>query len=329
MIQGKPTIAVIGAGAVGTYYGGRLAEHGHDVHFLLRGDYPAVRAKGWTIRSCHGDFVLPPERIRVYDQPRRMPPADLVIVTLKATANDQFEPLIRPLIKDDTLILTLQNGLGNEQRLADLFGPERILGGLAFVCINRIAPGVIHHLDYGLIRLGQFLEGSTATAEPVVRLFKSSGIICELLHDLKYGRWEKLVWNVPFNGLGAVLDMTTDRLVHAEVGLNLVRRIMNEVVAAAHANGAKLPAEIIDQNITRTQTMGAYRSSMQIDRQLGRPLEVEAILGEPVRAAQRAGVAVPHMAMLYQLATLVNLGNPSSTDPVLSVSRPALSVPAT
>jgi 2-dehydropantoate 2-reductase len=313
MIQGGPIIAVVGAGAVGTYYGGRLAQHGHQVHFLLRSDYEVVRRQGWTVRSHHGDFVLPPDRIQVHDQPGQMPPADLVIVTLKATANDQYETLIRPLIKRDTLILTLQNGLGNEERLAELFGAERILGGLAFVCINRISPGVIQHLDYGLIRLGQFVEGSTAKAEPVLSLFKHCKIECNLLQSLQCGRWEKLVWNVPFNGLGAVLDLTTDRLVGDETGLELVRRIMNEVVLAAKGQGVTLAENVVEEKINHTLNMGPYRSSMQIDRQLRRPMEVEAILGEPVRAANRAGIPVPYMTMLYQLGKLVNMGNSRSS----------------
>src|SRR3954463_7378778 len=118
----NPVIAVVGAGAVGAYYGGRLAQHGHDVHFLLRSDYKHVAKHGWTIRSCHGDFTLPPGTMHVYENPARMPKADWVIVTLKATANDQLEQLVAPLIKENTSILTMQNGLGNEEHLAQLFG---------------------------------------------------------------------------------------------------------------------------------------------------------------------------------------------------------------
>src|SRR5947208_17020188 len=121
----NPVIAIVGTGAVGAYYGGRLAQHGHDVHFLLRADYAAVKQNGWTIRSCDGDFTLPAEAVHAYDDPAKMPKADLVIVTLKTTANEQFGRLIAPLLHDGTAILTLQNGLGNEERLAELFGARR------------------------------------------------------------------------------------------------------------------------------------------------------------------------------------------------------------
>jgi 2-dehydropantoate 2-reductase len=314
MFPPNPIIAVVGAGAVGTYYGGRLAQHGADVHFLLRSDYEAVSRRGWTVRSCDGDFVLPPDQTNVYCDARDMPKADFVIVTLKATANDQYEPLIRPLLKHHTAILTLQNGLGNEERLAELFGAERILGGLAFVCINRIEPGVVHHMDHGLIRMGEYQELVTDRLRQIATMFKRSNIHCELVESLRYARWEKLVWNVPFNGLGAACDLTTDQLIGTKEGERLVREVMGEVVAAARANGANLPAEVMNEKIKATTSMGAYRSSMQVDRQERRAMEVEAILGEPVRAARRAGAAVPKLEMLYRLVWLVDRANANGPD---------------
>ncbi|HEV8378700.1 MAG TPA: putative 2-dehydropantoate 2-reductase [Tepidisphaeraceae bacterium] len=303
----SPVIAVIGAGAVGAYYGGRLAQHGHDVHFLLRSDYKHVAKNGWIIHSCHGDFKLPPGTMHVYDKPERMPRADWIIVTLKATANDQLEPLIAPLIKENTLILTMQNGLGNEDRLAELFGPQRILGGLAFVCIHRLEPGVIHHIDHGYVRVGEFIESESANARAITDMFRKSKVECDVLDSLNRGRWAKLVWNIPFSGLGGALDMATDELMRSAEGEALVRAIMNEVIAGASGCGVQLPENVINQRMAETRTMGSYKSSMQIDRQQGRPMEVEAILGEPVRQAALAGVAMPIVAELYRLTQVVNL----------------------
>jgi 2-dehydropantoate 2-reductase len=302
----KPTIAVIGAGAVGGYYGARLAQHGHPVHFLLRSDYDAIRRNGMTVRSCAGDFRLAPEQVHAYNNPKQMPKVDLVLVTLKTTANDQFEPLIRPLLKEDTAVLTIQNGLGNEECLAELFGADRILGGMAFTCINRIGPGIIHHIDHGVIRLGEFNGGPSERATRIAEMFKSSQIPCEVLDDLKAGRWAKLVWNVPFNGLGAALDLTTDKLLGSAEGMDLLLALMHEVIAAAEALGVRMPEDMIDRQVRHTSTMGAYRSSMQIDRQEGRALEVESILGEPLRQARRAGVSTPKLEMLYQITKLIS-----------------------
>jgi 2-dehydropantoate 2-reductase len=305
MLPDRPLIAVVGAGAVGGYYGARLAQHGHDVHFLLRGDYEAVRRNGWTVRSHAGDFDLPADSVHAYDDPTKMPKADLVVVTLKTTSNALYQPLVAPLVKQGTTILTLQNGLGNEDRLATLFGPERVVGGMAFVCINRVGPGVVHHIDHGTIRLGEFGGGPSARASKIAGMFNASRVPCEVLHDLRRGRWEKLVWNVPFNGLGAVLDLATDRLTGSDDALSLVRALMHEVVAAARGDGAKVADEIIERQIANTRTMGAYQSSMQVDRREGRPLEVEAILGEPLRRAAAAGVPTPNLRALYEMARLI------------------------
>jgi 2-dehydropantoate 2-reductase len=304
MIPTKPVIAIIGAGAVGAYYGGRLAQHGHDVHFLLRGDYAAVRDHGWTVRSHAGDFNLPSSAVHVYDDPAKMPRADLVIVTLKTTANDQYEPLIRPLINDGAAILTLQNGLGNEERLAELFGAHRILGGMAFVCINRVAAGVIDHIAEGLITLGEFGRPAGERVRRIADMLTTSQIPCRLLDDLRYGRWEKLIWNIPFNGLSAVLDQTTDLLVGSEPGEGLVRAVMQEVIAAARGAGVELPASLIEAKIAQTRGMGPYKTSMHLDMLAGRPMEVEAIFGSPVRSAAQNRVPTPRLEMLYRMLKL-------------------------
>lgn len=306
------SIAIVGAGALGTYYGARLAQHGRDVHFLLRSDYDRVRRHGLRIESRDGDFSLPPDRLHVYRDAREMPAVDLVIVALKATANDQFEPLVRPLLGGHTAVLTLQNGLGNEERLAELFGGDRVLGGLAFVCINRLAAGQVRHTDHGFIKLGEFAgtgptPGDSPRARAIAGMFTAARVPCSMLPDLRLGRWEKLVWNVPFNGLGAALDLPTDRLLATAAGEALVAELMREVQATAAAIGVRLPGDIVRQQIERTRSMGAYLTSMQLDRRAGRPLELDAILGAPLRVAWQAGVPAPQLEHLVRLVAAVNV----------------------
>jgi 2-dehydropantoate 2-reductase len=303
------TIAIIGAGAIGGYYGARLAQHGHDVHFLLRSDYDAVRRNGWTIRSIDGDFSIPPGQVHVYRNPADLPKADLAIITTKSTSNDALPSLLQPILKDDTVLLTLQNGLGGEEDLAARFGEDRIVGGMAFVCINRLSPGVIHHMDHGVIRIGPYRESARAVTRQIVELFKSCKIRCEELADLKHGRWLKLVWNIPFNGLGTVMDLSTDRLLANEPGRQSVAELMREVIAAAKADGVNLPPETVQQQIDRTYSMGAYQSSMQIDRQMGRPLEIEAIIERPLRVARKAGLASPNWEQLLKLLQILGNGS--------------------
>jgi 2-dehydropantoate 2-reductase len=309
----KPVVAVVGVGAVGGFYAARLIKSGvADVHLVLRGDYDAVKSNGLQVRSFEGDFTLPPDRLNVHRDPREAPKADLVLVALKATGNAAYGPLIGPLLADDSAVLTLQNGLGNEDQLADLFGPERVMGGMAFVCINRLAPGVIHHIDHGFLKIGEHAAagrpppGVTPRVARAADLFRRSGVRCDVLDDLRRGRWEKLVWNIPFNGLGAALDLTTDRLIGSEAGLTLLTRIMREVIAVAEAEGVALPPDLLDRQITHTRTMGAYQSSMQVDKRQGRALEVDAIFGEALRRARRLGVSTPTLQAVFEMVSLVD-----------------------
>jgi 2-dehydropantoate 2-reductase len=300
------SFAIVGAGAVGSYYGARLVQGGQDVHFLVRSDYETLRSRGMQVRSCAGDFHLPAEELNVYRDAREMPKVDWVIVALKTTSNHLFEPLIRPLLKENTAILTIQNGLGNEEALAKLFGSKRILGGVAFTCINRVGPADIEHTAHGRIRLGEFGAGHSPRAARIAATFNASGIPCDVLDSIAYGRWEKLVWNVPFNGLSTALDQATDELLSTEAGESLCRRIMAEVIASARACGVPLGDEQIELNISRTREMGAYLTSMHIDRRMGRELEVEAVLGEPYRTGAAKGAVNPCMHMLYDLVRMVD-----------------------
>ncbi len=303
-LSGRPTFAVVGTGAIGIYYGSRLVQHGYDVHFLLRSDFAAASKQGFLIKSHAGDFALTPEQLHLYDNPAAMPKVDCVIVTLKTTANDQYEKLIAPLLHEKTAILTMQNGLGNEDQLADLFGAQRVMGGMAFTCINRVAPASIDHSAHGYILIGEFAAGVTPRITALSEIFNRSQVECRVLESLRAGRWEKLLWNVPFNGLSAVLDQDTLSILQTQHGLALVEEIMNEVLIAAKSDGVTLTQQMIRDNIDRTTCMGRYKSSMQIDRQVGRQMEVEAILGAPVRVARRNGINVPKMEMLYQLAVM-------------------------
>ncbi len=293
----NPKIAIVGSGAVGGYYGAMLARRGFEVHFLCRSDYAAVKANGLSVLSPRGDFHLP--HVNAYHDPQRMPKVDLVVVAVKTTHNADLPKLIPPLLAEHTSILTLQNGLGNEQFLADHFGAERVMGGMAFLCSNRESPGVIRHLQHGLITVGEFVGPPGDRVAAIARFFNESGVACSALPELSHGRWEKLVWNIPFNGLGAALDLTTDKLINTEPGLRLVRQYMQEVLNVAAALGHHYAADIIERKIAVTREMGAYHTSMHIDRRLGREMELHAIFALPMQAANRVGIQVPYTAALW------------------------------
>jgi len=300
-----PVIAVIGAGAVGGYYGAMLARRGFDVHFLARADYAVLRERGLRIESYKGDFQIAPQKLHVHDHVAKMPPADLVIVALKATSNHLFESLIAPLLKPQAAILTMQNGLGNEEELANLFGADRVMGGMAFVCNMRIGPGVIRHASEGWVRLGEFSRAPIERTHQIGKMLSDSGVECRVIENLQQGRWEKILWNIPFNGLGTVMDLSTDRLLATPQGTELVTALMKESMSIASRLGFHWPADWIEQKLEMTRRMGAYKTSMQIDREHGRPLEIEAIVGKPLAKARALGINAPLIEMVYRLLRLL------------------------
>lgn len=316
-------IAVVGCGAVGSYYGAMLSRAGQDVHFLLRSDYDGVRRNGVSIHSPKGDFNARPRAART---PEEIGLCDLVMIALKTTANSEFPRLLPPLVGPHTAVLTLQNGLGNEEALAKLFPPAQILGGLCFVCLNRIAPGVIQHLDHGLVMLGEFQRWPEPRTHDIAAMFKHAGIVCKVSDNLAYAHWEKLVWNIPFNGLGvasaagydALLApaaissaprqpcLTTDQLLDAGRWEKLVRELMLEVIAAANALGHQLETSLADKMIERTRTMGAYKASTLLDFERGQALELESLFLEPLRQSQAANVATPRLNALCDVLRQLN-----------------------
>jgi 2-dehydropantoate 2-reductase len=229
-------------------------------------------------------------------------PCDLVIVALKKTSNPVLDGLIPPLLKENTAVLTLQNGLGNEEFLAERFGARRIMGGLCFVCLNRTAPGVIEHYGYGTLSIGEFGRASQERTRRIVEDFAATGITTRLVENLATERWRKLVWNVPFNGLSIAGGGITTDLILADEGLHkLTRNLMAEVMAAAGNEGHVIPHEFIEEQVRRTLKMGAYKPSSLIDYLDGREVEVESIWGEPYRRGLASGTEMGRMEALYYL----------------------------
>lgn len=291
------SFAIVGSGAIGCYYGGRLAEAGHDVRFLMRSGIDEVRKSGLTVESSDGDFFLP--NIECFPTSEEIGQVDVVIVAWKATANRHFEKAITPLLHDNTVILTLQNGLGNIEALAELFGRDRILGGMCFVCINRLEPGLIRHTAAGNIVLGEARPGITPRLEELVGIFDGAKVRCSASKNFEETQWKKLVWNIPFNGLCITEGgIDTGVLLAMPGGEDQVRGLMKEVQAIAVALGHEIDDGFVEFQIERTYPMEDYKPSSMLDFVNGNPVEVEAIWGEPLRRAKKAGVEVPRLEAL-------------------------------
>ena len=296
-------VAIIGSGAVGCYYGARLAEAGGEVHFLMRRDYEVVAAGGLHIVSKDGNIHL--ERPHVARDSSAIGPVDWVICALKATAIEDARALVAPCVGPGTRILVLMNGLGLEDRFAEWFGAERVFGGLAFTCINRGEPGTVHHIDYGPVTVGH-LQDDPAEVDAGLALWAGAKVETVRAPSLLAGRWTKLCWNVPFNGLAVTAGgITTDRILADPALREAVTTLILEVAAAgnadleAHGQSVRLDGAAIARNmVAATDAMAAYRPSTMIDFVEGQPMEVAAIFEEPLRRASALGVATPLLALV-------------------------------
>ena len=304
--------AILGTGALGGFYGAKLQKAGAEVHFLLHRDYKHVSANGLIVESKDGDFNLP--EVNAYNDAKMMPECDVVVISLKTTQNHLLPKILPTVIKDDGVVLVLQNGLGIEEEIAEIVGSDKVMGGLCFLCSNKIAPGHIRHLDYGQIKLGEYaVNYNPAGISDRMRLIKAdlekAGIKIELTEDLNQARWQKLVWNIPYNGLSVVLNATTNELMADTHTRKLVEQLMYEVVAGAKSFARIIDDSFVEMMLDYTVKMKPYRTSMKIDYDEKRPLEVEAIVGNPLRKAQEKGINLPRIECLYRQLKFLDARN--------------------
>lgn len=337
--QQGPSIAIVGTGAVGGYYGARLWESGYNVSFFMRGEhYDVSKANGLNVTSVEGGIFIPPDRLQTFSNPRDLGPVDWVIVALKSTALAQIPELIAPLLKPGhTRVLTIMNGLieddlikhlktyfnedAEDERRIECLGA--LFGGMALVCCNRLGPGRIDHSYAGLLSSGVAALSSTQTLEENRKAFEELWEPVKI--DTSYepsllgGRWRKNCWNLPFNGISvAMAGITVDKIM-TDPGLRrLAHHVMDETIAAANAD---LKYHGFDESFYLGDTerkklfdlsdgMGAYRTSTMIDFVERRPMEVRYLFRKPVERAQALGVSVPHLeTLVVQIEALQKFHN--------------------
>ena len=302
---------------MGLYYGSMLGRAGESMHFLLRSDFEQVRRDGVKVLSPHGNFNFRPRCAR---DSAAIGPVDLVLVTLKTTANSAIDELVSSLVGAHTVVLTLQNGLGNEAVLAARFGAERVMGALCFVCLNRTAPGVVQHIDHGRITLGEFERWPEPRTHEVAAMFRRAGVRVTVADRLERARWEKLAWNIPFNGLGVAAaagfaslqagrvmeppertGATTDFLLADPQWRGVAEALMREVMVIAAARGLPLREDLVSHLIDHTSTMGAYKPSTLLDFEMGRELEVDALFVQPWKVASDLRIPSPWLDRLVSV----------------------------
>ena len=299
--------AIIGTGAIGGFYGARLDKAGFEVHFLLHTDYQYVVDHGLTIDSCDGNFTLPSPK--VYDSTSEMPQCDVVIVALKTTQNHLLPSLLPPLLKPDTIILLIQNGIGVEADVQQLFPSQPIAAGMAFICSAKAGPGHINHQFYGNINIGNYSCHNPQRYGQMLADFHAAGIGAA---DVEYleARWKKAVWNMPFNGMTVALNTTTNRLLSCESTHRLIYDQMLEVIGAAQALGVKnLDTRFADKMIANTIKMPPYSPSMKLDFDFHRPMEINYLYTRPIAEARAAGFAMPKLEMLEAELKFITLSS--------------------
>jgi 2-dehydropantoate 2-reductase len=290
-------IAIVGAGAVGGWYGGLLAQKGHEVYFVTRRDFEIINQKGLCMRDNHGDKVVKIKK--AYPDCSLIGICDLIIITAKSTANITLPDFIKTMIGPETILLTLQNGMGNCETFASIIPVDRIVAGLCFVCINRLSPGLVENTHSGYVRMASAYGPPSGSVKRCVALFSDVGVDCQSEESLDAVLWKKLCWNIPFNGLAiAAGGITTDKIMANKLLRERAFELMKEVQAAATACGVPFKDEHIERQMKVTTGMGAYRPSSLIDYLEGRDVEVAGLWGVPLRRGQAAGVDMPKLSQL-------------------------------
>jgi len=328
LLSKSQKIAVVGGGALGQYVSARLTEAGHRVNLLLRSDYEAVKQRGIMVESPDGNVHVKPGDVDVFNNTNDIGPADWVICALKSNAleKENAKKLLEPCIGDHTRVLSLLNGIGIDELMADIVGDSsRVFGGLAYIAVSRKAPGQLSHVFTEKTTIGHMLNTKAEVQAAVGMLSDCKGINAGATESLLTTRWEKLAWNFPFAGMGIVAGgVACGALTKHEKLSGITFEIMKEVVATANADilhrSMEQPRLISDEFVEQlwamsvTEELDGYLPSTVIDFKNGTPIESEFIFHEPTRRANELKIDVPHMTMVSGLIDILSTSRASDME---------------
>jgi len=300
-------IAVMGAGAVGGYFGALLHRGGLDVTLIARGRHlEAIKAHGLRIKSTQGDLTVPAKAV---GDPRAVGPVDLILFCVKSYDTESAARQCLPIVQESTAILCLQNGVDNEEKIAMVAGGEKVLGGVAYIGAGVSEPGVVVHTAEGRIVFGEMRGGVSERVRRLEQIFRDAGFPVEVSSNIKAILWGKLCWNAAFNALNTLVGGDVRVLVERPETRTLARQVMEEVRAVANANNVPLSADLAERLLTWTDTAaGSMKTSTRQDLEAGKRLEVEALNGAVVRKGEAAGVPTPFNFALYALLKAIDPG---------------------
>ena len=294
-------IGVVGAGGVGGYYGARLASAGAEVGLIARGDHlAAIREHGLRVRADDADFTV---RVAASDDPADIGPCDAVLFCVKSYDTDQAAALLGPLLKQETGVVSLQNGVDNEEKIAARIGAGHVIGGASFILAHIAEPGVVEQV--GSVRRVIFGELDGSRTERIERLlaeFRNAEIDSDVADDIRVVLWDKFAFLCALAGLTALTRLPIDKLLAVPESRNLFREMVGEVALVARAEGVELADDIVDQKTAFAENLGSDSfSSLHHDLVTGHRLELDALHGEVTRRASHHGLSVPVSQMIYSL----------------------------
>jgi 2-dehydropantoate 2-reductase len=292
-------IIVMGSGGTGGYFGAKLARAGEDVTFVARGEHlRAIQARGLSVASAtEGSWTVTAPGVERLDG---QPPADLVLFCVKSFDTESAAQVILPVIGPDTGVLSIQNGVDNEDKLERILGTGHVLGGMAQVFATIAGPGAIQHFLLGRIQFGEMDGGDSPRARAFLAACERAAIPCELSRDVRRTLWQKYVFLVPQSGMSAVTRCPAGVVRAVPETRQLCRLLLEEMAALARAAGVDLGPDIVDVNMRNLDALGvnAY-SSLHHDLTHGKRLELEALQGHAVRLGVRYGVPTPTLFAVY------------------------------
>lgn len=303
---------ILGAGALGGLYGTLLDKAGFDVSYFVNSDYEHLKEHGWRVESIWGNFEI--KEPQVYNRAEEWTPVDVLCIGLKGFHNHLLPELLPLLVRPNGIIILWQNGIGVEDAIAEWMPEATIIGGLCFLCSNKVGPGHIKHLDYGNMRIGIHRKDNLPIVESDVltdigRDFREAKIPTELVNDLFLARWQKLCWNIPFNGLAALLDADTVELMKDPEIVALAAEMMHEIKSTVARWDKEISEGFIKKMINDTIEMKAYEPSMLLDKRHSRPLELDVIYEQPLKFAALKGLQLPRIHTLYRQLQFLNNKN--------------------
>lgn len=298
-------VVVVGAGAVGGYYGAKLSMAGHEVYFVARGEHLAsIKRDGLVVESFNGDFTVRPSGASEHFEP--LGGVDLVLVCVKRGDTADALGAIAGQVENETVVISLQNGLDADKEMAAVVEPSRIVGGIAFIGSAVSAPGRIRHTARGVVTIGEADGSQSERALKIQKTFEDAGIPCAVSPDIVGAKWDKLMWNVGFNGVCALTRGTVHKVLDHAPTADLARSLMEELVGVADELGINVNRSLVDKYIVNTRKGGDVTPSTLQDVMHGKRTEIKYMNGKVCEEGRKTGYPTPYNDAVFALVSALD-----------------------